>query len=184
MNKSEVVVLLSGGIDSTACLHFYQMEKYTITPLYVDFGQISAENEISSARAVCQYYGLELKILELKLKEFKDGEISGRNAFLLMAALMYFNQSCGLVSIGLHKGTAYKDCSPDFVKKIQQIFDLYHGGAIKVGAPFLCWDKSEIWDYCIYNKVPINLTYSCELGDKQPCGKCISCNDLKILYAN
>lgn len=43
-------------------------------------------------------------------------------------------------------------------------------------------NKIEVWEYAKSKRVPINLTYSCELGLKQPCGKCPSCKDLIILY--
>ena len=66
---------------------------------------------------------------------------------------------------------------------MQSIFDIYKNGLIKIDAPFLTFYKSQIYDYCIKEKVPLNLTYSCELGLKQPCGKCLSCKDLEKISA-
>lgn len=71
----------------------------------------------------------------------------------------------GLISIGIHSGTNYSDCSELFVDKLQNIFDLYCDGKISIDAPFLEWTKSDIWKFATENDVPIHLTYSCEKGE-------------------
>jgi 7-cyano-7-deazaguanine synthase len=48
----------------------------------------------------------------------------------------------------------------------------------------LDFSKRDIWKYCKIEKVPIHLTYSCELGKKQPCGNCDTCKDLEKIYAS
>jgi 7-cyano-7-deazaguanine synthase len=182
-NKSNVCVLLSGGIDSTACVHFYSERKNKISTLYIDYGQLSAYQELKSAKQISKYYDVELKVLKLKgpLVTKKD-YICGRNSFLLMASLMEMPNN-DTMALGIHAGTNYSDCSPAFIENIQSIFDLYTKGLIQVCAPFLNWTKSDIWQYCIQKKIPVRLTYSCEYGKKQPCGKCLSCKDMEALNA-
>ena len=70
------------------------------------------------------------------------------------------------------------------LKQTQDIFDEYTERTIKLGAPFLNFNKKEIWDYCQIEKVPLNLSYSCELGKKQPCGICSTCKDLESIYVS
>ena len=56
------------------------------------------------------------------------------------------------------------------------------GGKITLSAPFVDWTKKQIFDYCRLEKIPLELTYSCELGKNQPCGECSSCKELTALY--
>jgi 7-cyano-7-deazaguanine synthase len=177
-------VLLSGGLDSSACVAFYKNLNFSVHGIFIDYGQIAAKRELSAARSISKYYDIPLHQLKWSgLNQKGAGLIVGRNAFLLMAALMELPLSSGILAIGIHAGTNYLDCSKSFVKEMQSLFDLYTGGCIQIGAPFIGCNKKDIWDYCISNDVPVQLTYSCEKGLKQPCGQCLSCKDLEVLYA-
>jgi len=79
---------------------------------------------------------------------------------LLSLALMNcpFNQ--GIVALGIHSGTSYQDCSPEFEKLMQKIYLLYEEGRIRIDAPFLKWTKSEIIDFGKMIKIPLQLTFS------------------------
>jgi 7-cyano-7-deazaguanine synthase len=87
----------------------------------------------------------------------------------------------GMVAIGIHSGTEYRDCSDYFLRQVQSSFDVYTEGRIFISAPFLHWTKKEICEYCRTMKVPFELTYSCEAGHDQPCGQCLSCIDRGFL---
>jgi 7-cyano-7-deazaguanine synthase len=177
-----VLILLSGGIDSTAIVHYYLSQKFRVKALFVDYGQISSRMEFKSARNVSRYYSIELIALKFSSQQkFSDGEIQGRNAFLVMAALLSNPTAKGLVAIGIHSGTFYYDCSDLFVKGINGILNGYTNGQLTLDAPFIKWDKRMIFNYCREYSVPINLTYSCENGADIPCGKCRSCLDRSAL---
>jgi 7-cyano-7-deazaguanine synthase len=183
MKKQNVLVLLSGGMDSSACIEFYLRQKFKVEGLFINYGQISAKKELTASKKIAKHYKILLNKVESKnLSRFSSGEIIGRNAFLLTTALLNFKKKNGIICIGIHDGTSYPDCSKKFIKDMQEIFDIYKNGAIQIGVPFLDFKKIEIGAYCKNHKVPINYTYSCELGNKQPCGKCLSCKDLEIIY--
>jgi 7-cyano-7-deazaguanine synthase len=180
----EALVLLSGGIDSTACLAFYQSQGFSVSALFVNYGQLSAQLEEDAASAICQHYSVPFQTTAFSgLRQRSGGYIPGRNAFLLYTALLAFRSDTGIISIGIHSGTTYQDCSEEFVKDLQSSFDLYTDGRICIGAPFLRWNKLEIWHYSQNVRVPLHMTYSCELGLPQPCGKCLSCKDVEALHA-
>ena len=182
--KKKVWVLLSGGIDSSACLAFYLEEGFSVNGVFVDYGQLAAHQEKESAENIAKHYRIKLEKIEWSgLRHKNAGLIQGRNAFLLMAALMEIPKEVGTLAIGIHSGTSYVDCAPVFVCKMQSIFDMYTNGSIQIGTPFLKWTKRDIWDFCKSRKVPVGLSYSCEKGLSQPCGKCLSCRDLEKLYA-
>jgi len=178
------VVLLSGGIDSAACVRYYLDLGFQIRGLFIDYGQRARDNESESAIQVANYYDIPLDKLSLyPVKHFGPGKIRGRNAFLIIAALLFYPQFKGILSLGIHSGTPYYDCSQQFISDIATIIDAYVGGEVRIEAPFIKWDKASIYTYCKEKNVPILLTYSCEAGMSPPCGKCRSCKDREALNA-
>lgn len=180
--KSQVLLLFSGGIDSTACIQYYLDLGYAINPLFIKFGQLSESQELISARQICIFFGL--KLIELKVEtrnSFTTGELIGRNLMFLANALFNLEDN-NLIVLGVHSGTGYYDCSEDFVKSFDKIVNETTNGTARLETPFVNWNKKQIWEYCKMKNIPIELTYSCEKGNETRCGKCATCRDLNILY--
>lgn len=182
--KNTVDVLVSGGIDSAALLALYLRQRFSVRGLFMNFGQPAARQEERAARLVCKHYHVPLSIITVKCAaEFSTGEIPGRNAFLVFAAILACGTRTRMIAIGIHEGSPYYDCSEGFVKSVQAVVDGYAAGRIKVATPFLNWGKQVIWEFCKKARVPIDSTYSCERGGVRPCGKCLSCKDREALDA-
>lgn len=180
--KSQVLILFSGGIDSTACIQWYLDLDYNINPLFIKFGQLSEKQELISAKKVCDHYSLNLTVIKLNnLQKFSTGEIPGRNFIFIANALFNIGDNEAII-LGVHSGTGYFDCSEDFVNILNQVIKETTDGTSRLEAPFINWSKKQIFDYCQIKKIPIELTYSCEKGTKIRCGKCATCRDLNILY--
>ncbi len=185
MEDKKVVILSSGGIDSTACIHYYLNLKYNVNCNFIDYGQISATREEQALKRITDNFNIDFSVIKIEgYQKFGNGIIQGRNAVFIFIALMYMNFDIGLISLGIHKGTSYIDCSKDFITKANNLLELYTKGRIVLDTPFIDFTKKEIIEYCKLNDVPISHTYSCELGLDQPCGKCDTCNELGKLYAN
>jgi len=185
LSSPRVCVLLSGGIDSTACLHFYKDAGSSLEAVFIDYGQRSAERELLSTKKVAQHYDIRLHRLAWHCRwKNKTGLIVGRNMFFLAAAMMEMSAIADVIGIGIHSGTNYFDCSSSFLRLMKKIASDYSQGSLQIGAPFISWHKKDIWDYCRSSGVPLDLTYSCEYGLRQPCGKCPSCRELEALYAS
>lgn len=183
-NKTNVLVLLSGGIDSTACIAYYISEGFEVRGLFINYGQLAAGRETEAVTRIMEHYEIPLdRIVVSFCRERGQGFIPGRNAFLLYTALMSFKYKSGLIAVGIHAGTGYWDCSKEFMQHTKPVFEAYTKGSVSVDAPFIQWNKAEIWQYCLKVGVPLKYTYSCELGRVQPCGECLSCRDLEVLYA-
>jgi 7-cyano-7-deazaguanine synthase len=176
----KVIVLVSGGIDSAACIYYYLQGNFAVESLHVNYGQLSATKEADAVRAVTLAAGIPLHTISAASFPAMTGEIRGRNAFLLMAALMAFPEHSGLFALGIHAGTGYADCSPAFVAAAQAVFDVYADGRVRIDAPFLTWSKGDVYSY-FSSRGDIRMTYSCELGRLQPCDACRSCADLRSL---
>ena len=184
MPKPKGLVLLSGGLDSMACLHFSLNQGHDVQALFVDYGQVACEREERAASAVAKELKVPLRKLQIVKAVGKgSGLIQGRNAFLILCALMETAQEPGVIAIGIHQGTPYWDCSEEFVAAMQSVLDGYAGGRAQLLTPFLKWTKREIFEYSKQHQLPVRLTYSCERGAEQPCGRCSSCQDLEALNA-
>lgn len=182
-SKSSALVLMSGGIDSMCCAHFLKERGSTVTALFVDYRQSAVSDEILASKAVCELLGVPLKSICVSHElDLSAGEIRGRN--LLLVSLGYFSfseASSGLIGLGIHDGTLYGDCTAKFIEELNTVLGFLSDGRYQITAPFVNWHKSEVYQYAIQNKLPINATYSCEKGGVMPCGRCLSCQDRRII---
>lgn len=183
-NNINVLVLLSGGLDSTACIHYYLNQNFKVNAIFIDYGQKAKQKEFNSATLIADHYGVQIDCLKFSsMQDFSEGEIKGRNAFFVLAVLLAYPTNKGLISMGIHSGTPYYDCSELFIKNMNSILDGYTSGQVHLDIPFLKCDKRMIFNYCKDNEVPIELTYSCQNGTDPPCGVCSSCLDRGALDA-
>jgi len=174
----ETIVLLSGGIDSLACLNFFSTRGHSIKGLFVDYGQAAAIHEHRSAAKIVDRYGIEFQKISVSFGEaFGEGEVFGRNPLLMMLALVASKCSMSAIACGIHAGTPYYDCSPVFVNRISAIISEVSDGRTQLLVPFMEWTKQDIYGYVKKNHLPLELTYSCEAGEMPVCGKCLSCLD-------
>jgi 7-cyano-7-deazaguanine synthase len=180
-NKKKTLVLASGGIDSSACIKYYQDLGFEVRGVFVDYGQKARLKEWESAQKIAAFYKIKIESLIIKHPgRISSGEIRGRNGFLIMAAMLANPDFLGLISLGIHAGVPYYDCSKSFANKMSILVTEYSDGRLKLDFPFITWDKKMIFSYCKDMDVPIHLTYSCENGD-DPCGSCQSCLDRSAL---
>lgn len=182
--EADALVLLSGGIDSAACLDFYRDLGRDPCALFVGYGQPAESSEERAARAVAAHYDVPISCPRwIGVKRKSSGLILGRNAFLVTIALMEKSPSVSMIAAGIHAGTGYADCSANFVDGMQAVLDMY-SDSVQFAAPFLDWSKAEVFEYCLRREVPLELTYSCEAGSSPPCGRCLSCMDREALDAS
>lgn len=171
-------VLLSGGLDSTACLAFFLAQDIAVQCLHIDYGQPAAQRELAAATAVSRHFGVRLNVLQWSgSPHISTGHIAGRNAFLLVGALLHIGPAPSLLAIGIHDGTPYYDCSAPFLSTLQALFDRYCDGRVRISAPFLTWSKQQVYEFSKRMNIPASLTYSCEAGQYPPCATCLSCQD-------
>jgi 7-cyano-7-deazaguanine synthase len=66
MTRRKSVILLSGGLDSTANLAFADYFDEVVLALTIDYGQRAVKPEIAAAKKFCEYYQVSHRILDLK----------------------------------------------------------------------------------------------------------------------
>jgi 7-cyano-7-deazaguanine synthase len=180
--STEAVVLLSGGIDSAACARFLCDRGYGVRGLFVDYGQKAAPFEKQAALHLSGFLRIPLESLNVaSAAPLGPGEIVGRNAFLVFAAMLGLQLRSGVVALGIHSGTMYYDCTPAFLEATDRLVAEYTDGRVRLVAPFIAWSKKNVFDYYQASGMPIELSYSCEAGQMPPCGVCLSCRDRRML---
>lgn len=184
------VVLLSGGIDSTVALALSGAD----AALSFDYGQTHSRQELLSATAVANHYGVFHKLISLfgllngsaltgtgdipeqHAEEPDATEVPGRNLTMIAAAVAWAKGAgYGAVVIGAnaddHNG--YPDCRPDFIDALREA--THAGYGIELHAPLIRMTKRDIITRARDLNVPIDLTWSCYRGGVEPCNRCGAC---------
>ena len=178
MSTSKSVVLMSGGIDSSATAAVVISDGYETNGLFVDYGQPSAGSEWRAARDVANHYGIDVRRVALGFRlGSESGEFFGRNALLILTAAGIAEDGPLMIALGIHALSEYYDTQPLFLRQMQRILDGYFRGSVTVHAPFLAHTKAEVIAFARENDVPLDLTYSCETRNAPPCSRCPSCED-------
>lgn len=181
-SRKKATVLMSGGIDSASCAYLLKHQGFAVHGIFIDYGQAACQQERLAVDRLQLI--LDIDVLHLKASSpdiFGPGELVGRNAFLISSAMFLGGVKRGVLAIGVHAGTPYYDCSAGFIERMKQIAEEHTDGRLTVSAPFLSWDKAQIYRYFGETGLPIEATYSCESGTLPPCGACASCHDRRKL---
>ncbi len=190
------IILLSGGLDSLACLAVTR-EKYNCElAITFDYGQKALDKEIEASKKICDFYNVEHKIIKLDfLKEItqtalvSDKEVPqdydmkavwvpNRNGlFLNIAGSFADSYGYNYIIIGANKeeGKTFPDNTLEFAKRVEAEFEFSTLIQPKILIPLIDMDKEEIVKTVIDLKAPLELVHSCYLGGDKNCGKCESC---------
>lgn len=182
MQSQKATILLSGGVDSAVCCDLMLSRGFEASALFVDYKQPARDAEWEAAQTVADHYAIAIDSIRVRgIGSIKTGEIPVRNCFLTSAVAMRVGKAASLLVLGIHAGTPYYDCSPDFAAKLGELLRLCTDSRVTLLAPLLQWTKAEVYEYARKRAVPIGDTYSCELGTQPPCGNCLSCQDRTLL---
>lgn len=191
-----IVTLVSGGLDSTLVAKLAVEEGLTIYPLFIDYGQRARDRELSACKSAMRRLGLpEPEIAGLggfgklirsgltdpRLHIIDDAFTPGRNMLFLLTAAAYAHQkNADAISIGLlHESTSlFPDQTSEFLAEAERMISLCMGRTIKVLAPLASFTKPDV--VVLAKQKGITQTYSCHLGEEEPCGNCIACNEFKF----
>ncbi len=77
--KEKAVAILSGGLDSGVAMSSY-VNDYDIYAITFDYGQRAIESEIKASKALCDYYNIDHKVIDLKwLGEISNSALNSPN---------------------------------------------------------------------------------------------------------
>lgn len=179
----KILLMNSGGYDSTVCLHLLKSLGHEVTSGFVEYGQRSLKQERGSAIANSDRVGANFKSFYVDLAFAMSSKlyIPQRNLVLLSMGLSYAeSKDYEAVAFGFHKhddeSTYFCDNSPDFFYRMKEQANL---AGIELLAPLLYANKKEV--YTLGNKLGIDLknVWSCDFpsSEGKRCGKCDKCED-------
>lgn len=203
----DVVILYSGGMDSTVAL--YQYSKKIRVALSFDYGSKHNKREIEFAAKNCQILGIEHRIIELDLikmgfvsdllqsggdipnghyedETMKSTVVPFRNGIMLsIAAGIAESIDCDRLMISNHAGdhAIYADCRPNFIKSMSDAICFGTYNNVEIFAPMTNLSKREIALLGKEINVPFQNTYSCYNGQEIHCGTCGTCVERKEALA-
>jgi queuosine biosynthesis protein QueC len=185
-----VLVLSSGGLDSTVLLSLYKHLEYDVHALYIPYGNKNFQAECVKITKMCEKLDIPLftQVADFPysesacLKGIEDNErlyLEMRNLVLLsMAVSTAQSLDIDEVAIGLiGASSSYPDCSPQFINEFATT--VMNASGIVVSAPLINMSKYAV--YRLGKKLGVNLkdTFSCNVSNNQkPCGKCPDCLDI------
>ncbi len=197
----KLAVLLSGGLDSTAALHWTHAEHDVVCAISFDYASNHAQRELACARWQAASLGIPYHQLDIRsiATHLRSALLSGADAiptgtydeqnmkqtvvpfrngiFLSIAAGIAESQGAEGLVIAAHAGDhfIYPDCRNDFMIAMSQAIRLGTDAQLEILTPFIEADKEEIVRMGADLGVDFSHTYSCYKGGERHCGICATC---------
>jgi 7-cyano-7-deazaguanine synthase len=201
MENKKVILLLSGGIDSTTLLAKLSSENYAVVAISFHYGQ-KHRLELNYATDNAKKYGVKKHhIIELDTVLFKssalvapeididtypnsempEGEV---NAYVPFRNLLFISNALSLaeamgideIYLGFNSDDSvnFWDCRQEFTEEINRIAAL--NTSIQIKAPFINLSKKQVIELAQYLNVDLNRTITCyQPNEAVECGICLSC---------
>ena len=197
----DVVMSLSGGMDSSTMLAQYIHEGKKVHCVHFQYGSKHNVYELAAAQNVANYYGVPLSVINMheafsnmtsnlmlsggdipeghyEDKNMSKTVIPGRNT-IFAAVLMGIAESTGasIIALGTHLGdhAIYPDCRTEYIKALDTLVYLASGNTVSVQAPFQQTDKTGICTVGLRIGMPYELTRTCYKDQPISCGRCGAC---------
>jgi len=187
----KIVCLASGGVDSFLMMKLLMKESHEIFPLFIDYGQLAVEKELASYYKVCNFLGLDAEKIDVNgfgkkvTSGITDSAIDPKEAFLpnrnllflILASSYAYQNDVYNISIGLIKPPIFPDQTVKFLTVAEKCIKEALSVDMKIIAPLIELDKTDIYKLAIEEKLPIDQTYYCHTGSEEPCGECLGCKE-------
>ena len=205
ISKKKVIILASGGLDSSTVAGIAKSSDAKIYGLSFDYGQ-RHNKELQAAKKIAKHFKFkDLKIVKVNLSLWGGSSLTdkkkqipnkginkniipntyvpGRNTIFISIALSFAEAiNADLIGLGVNAldYSGYPDCRPDYIQQFQKLANLSNkrgreNKPIKLWTPLLNLNKEEIIEMAFDHNVPFEETWSCYVGGRKPCEKCDSC---------
>jgi 7-cyano-7-deazaguanine synthase len=186
-HNAKVLVIFSGGMDSTTLIYMYRKLGYEVHAVSFDYGQKHSE-ELKYARNTCKKLDIDHHIMKCPIpskdsclvdhgKEVPEGHyedetmkktvVNNRNSIMIsLATALAMDIGADTLALGIHTGdhAIYADCRGGYFNAIRQAMILGNEDLISkdfdIKAPFVTIDKTDIAELAILLEVPLEETYS------------------------
>lgn len=193
--RNKVVVLSSGGLDSSVMLAHYKHLGYDVYPMYIDYGNNNIGEEMEKLLTVLSNLKIKNRLMHTNIdlgwsssvinkgSSGSDGlYVNMRNLVFIANAVSYAESiEASKVAVGFIDVPApYQDASPSFLDDINNT--VINSCGIVVEAPLINLDKQGVYELGLKYNIALEDTISCNTPiDGKPCGICDDCKDIKGL---
>jgi len=193
----KVVVLLSGGLDSTVALALALDRGHDVVAVSFDYGQTHVKELEAAERIAVGHFGVPHQVINIKgiltgasaltgALEIPDTHatdidatyVPGRNLVMVsIGAAVAEAVGAGAVVIGANADddAGYKDCRPKFIDALDIALREGTLNGVSVWAPFLRMTKRDIVAMGWLVGAPMGYSWSCYRGGETPCLNCGAC---------
>lgn len=205
----KIIVLASGGMDSTTLLYHLKDAGHEIKSLTIDYGQRHVK-EMECAKIIANELSIEHRCVDLRAitglfgsnsltdqstnvpdghyeeEQMKQTVVPNRNMILLSVAIAWaISSEFDAVAYAAHSGdhAIYPDCRPEFADAMNSVAGLCDWRKIVLLRPFVEMNKAEIAQRGYELEVPFQHTWTCYKGKEEHCGTCGSCNERKDAFS-
>lgn len=178
------VILISGGIESTTLLYL-QHPANQVIPVFVNYGQRAALQELANATAHVQALKLELITLDISnagatFRARQDRKLhvpmAHRNLVLLSLGFSFAAQAkAHRLSLALNweDTQTYASATVEFIRHFQTLTRPLEN--LEIATPLIEMTKEKIILLGKNLNIDFTQTYSCLLGYARHCGACPQC---------
>lgn len=203
MNNDKVLVIFSGGQDSTTCLYWSKKHFKEVYALSFIYGQKHVR-EVELARTIAQKADVPFHVMDvsfighlgknaltdssLMMDEVKPEDtfpntfVPGRNLFFLSIAAVYAReQGINHLVTGVSQTdfSGYPDCRDSFIKSLNVTLNLAMDEQFVIHTPLMWMDKAQTWglaDKLGVMDIVRHDTLTCYNGIQgDGCGHCPAC---------
>ena len=204
IDKNKVLVVFSGGQDSTTCLFWAKRNFSEVYALSFIYGQKHA-NEVELARSIAEEAGVKWDAMDVSFisslstgRSLTDSSITmdqerpeggvpntfvpGRNMFFLSIAAVYAREhgiSHIVTGVSQTDFSGYPDCRDAFIKSLNVTLNLAMDEQFVIHTPLMWIDKCETWaladELGVFDLIR-EKTLTCYNGVQgDGCGHCPAC---------
>lgn len=197
----KIVLILSGGMDSTVLLYDHVAKGDDVRAIGVDYGQRHSR-ELLFASANCAKLGVPFQVVDISSvaallpgssqtdrtvdvplghyaeDNMKKTVVPNRNMIMLSIAMGHaIAHKFDAVSYAAHAGdhTIYPDCRPEFAYALGKAALLADWHQVSLQRPFINLTKADIVERGSRLGVDFAFTWSCYKGEEVHCGRCGTC---------
>ncbi|WP_158151286.1 7-cyano-7-deazaguanine synthase [Pantoea ananatis] len=191
----EMIVLASGGLDSTTIIYELLKKGLKPKPIFYNYGQHCADQEWRVLNEVIpkgvekpEYHDISSLFTGSNSRLINEADlwsedVEDNDLYVPYRTLIFLTCACARaqsleiseVYAGFINSNHAKeiDCSFDFLNGIGNLTE--HIGPVKIILPLKEMSKTQVLSKAIDLEVPIGKTFSCQAQSKLPCGACPNC---------
>lgn len=190
-----VLLLASGGLDSTTVAYKLQNEGIRVQPIFFDYGQHCVEKEWSRVNEVLPktafaperidisglFRGSRSRLI-VEADLWRDN-VQADDLYIPYRTLLFFSAAAARaqtlevleVYTGFINSNHAKeiDCTAEFLNNLDGLVN--NIGPVRFYSPFRYASKTEVARVAATLGVPIGRTFSCQAASSLPCGACPNC---------